>query len=115
MATFPDNVAGAEAWTAKKASLVWSAVDAHPARYRTIPDVSVRSRTNLCFEIVDADGAVDEDGAKAFVAAADARGLTGLKGYRAMGGIRVGNFSSVSEEGVRRLVALMGQFAENLV
>ena len=112
ISTFPNLIAGAEKWTNDKASLVWAVVDGRPARYRTIPDTASRSRTNLCFRVVDAAGAPDEDATKAFVAEADSRGLTGLKGHRAMGGLRVGNFSSVSEQGVRRLVSFMEEFAE---
>jgi len=117
LATHLTRIDDAEAWTNAKAARVWAVVDAHPTRYRTIPDKSARSRTTMCFRVLGDDngngngGHADEAAEKAFVAAAEERGMTGLKGHRAIGGIRVGNFNSVSEEGVARLVRFMEEFA----
>jgi phosphoserine aminotransferase len=111
LATHPTRIAGAESWTNNKAALVYATIEAHPARYLAIADPTARSRTNICFRLVKPDGSVDEQAESEFLKAAEERGMSGLKGYRAIGGVRVGNFSSVSEDGVKRLVSFMAEFA----
>ena len=46
----------------------------------------------------------------AFVKAAKAAGMVGLKGYRDVGGIRVSMYNAVSVENVETLVAFMEEF-----
>lgn len=47
---------------------------------------------------------------KAFLKAADARGLTQLKGHRSVGGIRASIYNAMPMAGVEALVALMHEF-----
>ncbi len=49
--TFPDKVDGQEALAVKKADLIYAALEAHPEAYKIIPDKSVRSRMNICFQV----------------------------------------------------------------
>lgn len=49
--TFPDKVDGQQALAAKKADLIYGALDAYPEVYRVVPDKSVRSRMNICFRV----------------------------------------------------------------
>lgn len=107
----PDLIASAESFCNNKASLVYNTIAAHPARYSVIPEAGARSRTNICFRILDSNGNNDENAEKTFVAQAEQLGLTGLKGHRSMGGIRVGNFNGVTTEGTETLVKLMTEFA----
>jgi len=43
------------------------------------------------------------------LAAAEARGLSGLRGHRSVGGLRASIYNAFPEEGVRRLVELLGE------
>lgn len=52
LTTFPDKVHGQEVVAAKKASLLYDALDAYPYAYKVVPDKSVRSRMNICFRVV---------------------------------------------------------------
>ncbi|KAF5651706.1 tRNA modification GTPase [Fusarium tjaetaba] len=95
------KVEGQEAVSAKKAELIYGALDAHPDVYRVVPDKSVRSRMNICFRVTkngDTDGTE-----KAFLKEATAQGLTGLKGHRSVGGIRASSYNSIHLEGAEKL------------
>ena len=52
------------------------------------------------------DPAMDGD----FLAQAEARGLTNLKGHRSVGGMRASIYNAVPEEAVDALVEFMGEF-----
>ncbi|RBR03756.1 hypothetical protein FVER53590_04880 [Fusarium verticillioides] len=102
-----NKVEGQEAVSAKKAELIYGALDAHPDVYRVVPDKSVRSKMNICFRVTkngDTDGTE-----KAFLKEATAQGLTGLKGHRSVGGIRASSYNSIPLEGAEKLA----KFIEN--
>ncbi len=101
------KVQGQQAIAEKKAQLIYGALEAHPSVYKIIPDKAVRSRMNICFRIDGGDAAAED----AFVKEAAALGLTGLKGHRSLGGIRVSNYNSVSVEGAQKLVSFIDSFA----
>lgn len=110
LATYPDKAGGQEAVSAKKAQLIYGALDANPDVYRVVPDKSVRSRMNICFRVTKGD---DVDAAeKAFLKEATALGLTGLKGHRSVGGIRASNYNSISVEGAEKLAKFLETFAK---
>lgn len=50
--TFPDKVDGQQALSAKKAELIYGALEAHPEAYQIVPDKLVRSRMNICFRVI---------------------------------------------------------------
>lgn len=106
---YPDKVQGQEAVSEKKAQIIYGALEAHPDIYHIIPDKTVRSRMNICFNIKGGD-AVEED----FLKKGTARGLTGLKGHRDLRGIRASNYNSVPVEGVEKLASLINDFASQL-
>ncbi|KAJ5018429.1 Phosphoserine aminotransferase [Colletotrichum sp. SAR 10_99] len=108
--TFPDKAAGQEAVANKKASLIYTALEAHPDVYRIVPDKSVRSRMNICFRVTKG-GDVDAT-EKAFLKDATSIGLTGLKGHRSVGGIRASNYNSIPLEGAGKLAAFIESFAK---
>ncbi|KAF4849258.1 Phosphoserine aminotransferase [Colletotrichum siamense] len=108
--TFPDKAAGQEAVANKKASLIYTALEAHPDVYRIVPDKSVRSRMNICFRVTKG-GDVDAT-EKAFLKDATSIGLTGLKGHRSVGGIRASNYNSIPLEGAKKLAAFIESFAK---
>ncbi|KAF0330404.1 Phosphoserine aminotransferase [Colletotrichum sp. SAR11_59] len=108
--TFPDKAAGQEAVANKKASLIYTALEAHPDVYRIVPDKSVRSRMNICFRVTKG-GDVDAT-EKTFLKDATSIGLTGLKGHRSVGGIRASNYNSIPLEGAEKLAAFIESFAK---
>ena len=67
---------------AKKASLVYGAIDASNGFYKGHADKDSRSLMNVTFRLPS------EDLEKQFVAEATAAGLGGLKGHRSVGGLR---------------------------
>lgn len=84
--TYPNKVEGQQAVTDKKAQLIYGAIEAFPEIYKIIPDKVARSRVNICFRVTKGG---DVDAAeKAFLAEGTARGLTGLKGHRSLGGMK---------------------------
>ncbi|KAI0133130.1 phosphoserine aminotransferase-like protein [Hypoxylon sp. NC0597] len=110
LATFPDKVDGQQALANQKAELIYKALEAHPDIYRIVPDRSVRSRMNICF-CVTAGGDTESAEAK-FLKDATARGLTGLKGHRSVGGIRASNYNSIPLSGAQALADFIVNFAQ---
>ncbi|KAJ0334572.1 hypothetical protein COL5a_000633 [Colletotrichum fioriniae] len=108
--TFENKVDGQEAIADEKASLIYSALEAHPDIYRIVPDKSVRSRMNICFRVTKGG---DTDAAeKAFLKESTAQGLTGLKGHRSVGGIRASNYNSIPLEGAQKLAKFIESFVK---
>jgi phosphoserine aminotransferase len=104
-----NKVEGQEAVSAKKAELIYSALEAHPDIYRIVPDKSARSRMNICFRVTK-NGDIDAT-EKAFLKEATAQGLTGLKGHRSVGGIRASSYNSIPLEGAEKLAKFIETFA----
>ena len=98
---------GAEAigrQNALKSELLYSSIDGSGGYYRNHVEVASRSRMNVPFVLPDA--ALD----KPFLKAAEAAGLLGLKGHRALGGMRASIYNAMPLEGVRALVDFMADF-----
>lgn len=86
------KIAGQESVANQKAELLYSVLDKYPDAYRVVPHKSARSRMNLCFRVHGGDDAKEKE----FLAGAEKRGLTGLKGHRSVGGIRISNCKFLS-------------------
>jgi phosphoserine aminotransferase len=91
---------------ARKAALLYAAIDGSGGFYRNEVDAAVRSRMNVPFVLHDA--ALD----KAFLEEAKAAGLISLKGHRALGGMRASLYNAMPEAGVAALVAFMRDFQQ---
>jgi phosphoserine aminotransferase len=99
---------GAAAMAARnsdKATRLYAAIDGSGGFYRNTVDASARSWMNVPFFLVDA--ALD----KAFLQESAAAGLVGLKGHRALGGMRASIYNAMPVEGVQALVDFMADFA----
>ncbi|KAI5854980.1 pyridoxal phosphate-dependent transferase [Tricharina praecox] len=92
--------------SAEKANMLYDALD-QGGIYRVVPEKTVRSRMNICFRI---DGG--EEVEKAFLKGAEAKGLTGLKGHRSVGGLRISNYNSIPKEAAEKLVGYINEFAQ---
>ena len=91
---------------ARKAALLYDAIDGSGGFYRNFVAPPARSRMNVPFVLQD--DALD----KAFLAESEAAGLMALKGHRALGGMRASIYNAMPLEGVQALVDFMGDFAK---
>ena len=89
---------------ARKAELLYASIDGSGGYYRNNVAVDCRSRMNVPFVLPDA--ALD----KSFLKGAEAAGLLGLKGHRALGGMRASLYNAMPIEGVQALVDYMADF-----
>ena len=87
----------------EKAKLLYDALDASDF-YVTRNAVEDRSRMNVTFRLVD------DALTMPFVQAAAAAGLKGLKGHRAVGGIRASIYNAMPRAGVEALIDFMRSF-----
>jgi phosphoserine aminotransferase len=97
-------MAAMETLNVAKAQLLYEALDAS-SFYTTSVVPEDRSRMNVTFR--PADDALTMP----FVQAAASAGLKGLKGHRAVGGIRASIYNAMPRAGVEALVAFMREFA----
>jgi phosphoserine aminotransferase len=89
-----------------KAAALYAAIDDHPELYRCPVEPASRSVMNVVFRLPSE--ALDES----FVEEAKKGGMVGLKGHRAVGGIRVSLYNAVEPEWVSALVSFMNHFAK---
>jgi phosphoserine aminotransferase len=74
--------------------------------YRGTAEKECRSLMNVTFRLAT------EDLEKLFVKESTAAGLDGLKGHRAVGGIRASIYNAFPEDGVAALVTFMRHFEQ---
>lgn len=91
----------------KKAGLLYDAIDQSGGFYRGHADKSCRSLMNVTFRLPS------EELEKKFAAEAEAKGMSGLKGHRSVGGLRASIYNAFPIEGVQALVDFMGDFQKN--
>ena len=90
--------------SAAKSKLLYEAIDGSGGFYRNEVDPAVRSRMNVAFFL--RDDALDQ----AFMEQAREAGLIGLKGHRALGGMRASMYNAMPVEGVQALAGFMRDF-----
>lgn len=89
---------------ARKAALLYAAIDGSGGYYRNEVAPDARSRMNVPFFLHDP--ALDA----AFLTEARQAGLVALKGHRVLGGMRASLYNAMPEAGVRALVEFMREF-----
>ena len=89
---------------ARKAALLYAAIDESGGFYRNDVAPAARSRMNVPFFLHDE--ALNE----AFLADARAAGLVSLKGHRVLGGMRASIYNAMPEAGVQALADFMRDF-----
>ncbi len=97
------GVAAMQAASERKAGKLYQTID-QSNFYSSPIAVADRSRMNIPFTLPDPE----LDGA--FLAGAEARGLTNLKGHRSVGGMRVSLYNAVPEAAVDALIDYMQTF-----
>jgi phosphoserine aminotransferase len=88
----------------QKAQTLYAAIDESDGFYTNYVAYADRSRMNVPFFLRD------ETLNQAFLDGAAARGLAGLKGHKAIGGMRASIYNAVSVEAVNALVGYMAEF-----
>lgn len=94
-----------EALNRKKAELLYGFIDSSPF-YNGIAEPRDRSLMNVVFQIKGGDAELET----LFHQEAKASGLLGLKGHRAIGGLRASLYNAVSVDDVIALVRFMEEF-----
>ena len=89
---------------AKKAALLYDAIDSSDGFYRGHAAKDSRSRMNVTFRLPT------EELEKAFVAEAKEHNLGGIKGHRSVGGMRASIYNAMPLAGVEALAAFMAEF-----
>jgi phosphoserine aminotransferase len=100
------GLAGVGARNEEKARLLYSALDASGGFYRPTAEADSRSQMNVTFRLGD------EAREESFAKEATAAGLVGLKGHRAVGGLRASIYNAMPIAGVQALVAFMKEFQQ---
>lgn len=100
------GVAGIEARNRKKAQIIYDAVDASGGFYRCPVDPSCRSIMNVVFRLPSPE--LDD----AFVKESETAGMVGLKGHRAVGGIRASIYNAAEIAWSEALASFMKDFAK---
>lgn len=90
----------------KKAALLYDAIDNSNGFYRGHADKDSRSFMNVTFRLPN-----EELEAK-FVAEALAKGLSGVKGHRSVGGMRASIYNAMPYEGALKLAEFMDKFRQ---
>jgi phosphoserine aminotransferase len=88
----------------QKAATLYAEIDRTGFYRGTVTQKSDRSLMNVTFRI--ADEALE----KAFITESEAAGFIGLKGYRAVGGMRASLYNAVEQDSVDALVGFMREF-----
>ncbi|MDF1646688.1 MAG: 3-phosphoserine/phosphohydroxythreonine transaminase [Legionellaceae bacterium] len=86
-----------------KAAKLYAYIDASK-HYLCVVEKPLRSIMNVCFSMTDSSKEA------AFLQAAEATGLLGLKGHRVKGGLRASLYNAMPMEGVEALIAFMDAF-----
>lgn len=100
------GLAAMETQNIAKATMLYETIDNAGGFYRNDIAVENRSRMNVPFVLRD------ESLNAAFLAGAEAAGLFGLKGHKAVGGMRASIYNAVSLDAVKALTAYMREFAQ---
>ncbi|MBL8521411.1 MAG: 3-phosphoserine/phosphohydroxythreonine transaminase [Betaproteobacteria bacterium] len=100
------GLAAMEAVNVAKAGELYGCIDASGGFYRNTVEKADRSRMNVPFFLKD------ESLNAEFLRQAEARGLSGLKGHKAVGGMRASIYNATGLDAVMALTAFMREFAQ---
>lgn len=99
------GLTGIEAANIRKANLLYDCIDGSGGFYTNPVSRNDRSRMNVPFVLKD------ESLNAEFLSGAEAAGMAGLKGHKAVGGMRASIYNAMPIAGVAALVAYMKDFA----
>ena len=90
----------------EKAAILYNEIDSNPMFKGTVLDKEDRSLMNICFVMEDEYKHLEKD----FYEFATAKGMSGIKGHRSVGGFRASTFNALPKESVQALVDCMREF-----
>ncbi len=93
----------------RKATAIYDVLD-KSSLYTPLAKQNSRSRMNVSWTLGGAPEASRDELTKRFLAGADQRGLSGLKGHRSVGGLRASIYNAFPEAGVHELCSYMEDF-----
>lgn len=91
----------------EKAKILYDAIDASSGYYKGTTVAEDRSLMNVTYRLPN------EQLEEKFIKEAGAKGFSGLKGHRSVGGIRASIYNAFPKKGVEDLVAFMEEFKKN--
>jgi len=98
------GLAGIDRINTAKSQALYQCIDDSGGFYRGTVEAGDRSKMNVCFRLPS------EELEGKFVKETAALGLIGLKGHRAVGGVRASIYNAMPLEGVSRLIDFMAEF-----
>jgi phosphoserine aminotransferase len=99
------GVAAMETINSRKAGMLYAAIDSTDF-FRGHAEKNSRSLMNVTFNLPTPELEAQ------FISEATGNGLNGLKGHRSIGGCRASIYNAFPEEGVKKLVDFMAEFAK---
>lgn len=90
----------------ERADLLYGEIDRNKLFRGTVTAKEDRSYMNICFVMADEYKDLEAE----FLEFATAKGMTGIKGHRSVGGFRASCYNAMPLEGVKALVACMQEF-----
>ncbi len=90
----------------EKAAVLYDEIDRNPLFKCPVPVVEDRSLMNICFVMSDDYKELEKD----FMEFATAKGMSGMKGHRSVGGFRASTYNAMPVESIQALVDCMAEF-----
>ena len=90
----------------EKAAILYNEIDSNPMFKGTVLDKEDRSLMNICFVMEDEYKHLEKD----FYEFATAKGMSGIKGHRSVGGFRASTYNALPKESVQAFVDCMREF-----
>jgi len=91
----------------ERSDIIYQAIENSDGYYRSPVPAANRSRMNIVWRLPS------EDLEKQFISEADAKGFSGLKGHRSVGGCRASVYNAMPVEGAQALSDFMAEFQKN--
>jgi phosphoserine aminotransferase len=91
----------------EKANILYNAFDTSDGYYKGTTVKEDRSLMNVTYRLPN------EQLEEKFIKEASAKGFSGLKGHRSVGGIRASIYNAFPKQGVEALVEFMNEFKKN--
>ncbi|WP_320018437.1 3-phosphoserine/phosphohydroxythreonine transaminase [Labilibaculum manganireducens] len=89
-----------------KAAVLYNEIDSNPMFKGTVINKEDRSLMNICFVMNDEYKELEKD----FYEFASAKGMSGIKGHRSVGGFRASTYNALPKSSVQALVDCMQEF-----
>lgn len=89
-----------------KAAVLYNEIDSNPMFKGTVINEEDRSLMNICFVMSDEYKELEKD----FYEFATAKGMSGIKGHRSVGGFRASTYNALPKASVQALVDCMQEF-----